>query len=58
MSCISVYVQAVGQAAVWGSQEPTGLPLPTLAWLGNAVCNLPAHFTPHHHTQKLLQKRR
>ncbi|DBA67070.1 hypothetical protein WJX79_005030 [Trebouxia sp. C0005] len=51
-------LQAVGQAAVWGSQEPTGLPLPTLAWLGNAICNLPMHFTPHQHTQKLLQKRR
>ena len=50
--------QAVGQAGVWGNQEPTGLPLLTLAWLGNAVCDLPTDFTPHQHTQKLLQRRR
>ena len=61
MSCSELMywgAQAVGQAGVWGAQEPTGLPLPTLAWLGSAVCNLPTDFTPHQHIQKLLQKRR
>lgn len=56
MECYTA--QAVGQAGVWGNQEPTGLPLPTLAWLGNAVCNLPTDFTPHQHIEKLLQRRR
>lgn len=54
----SVYLQAVGQEGVWGRQEPTGLPLPTLSWLGSALCTLPPDFTPHHHVEKLLQRRR
>jgi 2-oxoglutarate dehydrogenase complex dehydrogenase (E1) component-like enzyme len=39
-------------------QEPTGLPLQTLQWVGRSICNTPPGFAMHPHVNRLLASRR
>jgi hypothetical protein len=39
-------------------QEPTGLPLQTLQWVGQSICNVPSGFTLHPEVDALLRSRR
>lgn len=39
-------------------QEPTGLPLQTLQWVGQSICNVPSGFTLHPEVDALLKSRR
>ncbi|BDA49631.1 probable 2-oxoglutarate dehydrogenase E1 component [Coccomyxa sp. Obi] len=38
-------------------QEPTGLPLPTLQWVGRSICHAPADFSRHPDVERLCQGR-
>lgn len=53
-------VQAVGDGVGIheARQEPTGLPLPTLQWVGRRAAGLPPGFTPHPFISKLCASRR
>ena len=39
-------------------QEPTGLPLHTLQWVGRSICTTPPHFDLHPEVDALLKSRR
>ncbi len=39
-------------------QEPTGLPLPTLQWVGQSICRIPGGFQVHPAVQRMLDNRR
>ena len=39
-------------------QEPTGLPLATLQWVGRSICSTPPGFTLHPELERLFQARR
>ena len=39
-------------------QEPTGLPLATLQWVGRSICGAPPGSRLHPEVQQLLQSRR
>lgn len=49
---------------IWGdqgsnqfNQEPTGLPIRTLQFVGSQICQLPPNFKAHPEVSKLLEKR-
>jgi len=46
------------EAAGEQRQEPTGLPLSTLKWMGRAIATLPPNFEAHPSVQKLSEARR
>jgi 2-oxoglutarate dehydrogenase complex dehydrogenase (E1) component-like enzyme len=53
--------QALGKAGPGGPelrQEPTGLPLATLQWVGRSMSNVPDGFALHADIQRLLAARR
>ncbi len=53
--------QALGKAGPGGPelrQEPTGLPLATLQWVGRSMADVPAGFALHADVQRLLAARR
>lgn len=39
-------------------QEPTGLPLPTLQWVGRSIASVPAGFDLHPEVERLLDNRK
>ena len=39
-------------------QEPTGLPLPTLQWVGRSIATVPRGFRLHPEVQRMLDARR
>ena len=41
-----------------GRQEPTGLPLPTLQWVGRSLCDVPENFTLHPQIASFVSSRR
>ena len=47
-----------GSACQEPVQEPTGLPLATLQWVGRSICRTPAGFTLHPEVERLCQARR
>ena len=53
--------QALGEAGDGNPeprQEPTGLPLATLQWVGRSMCSVPDGFSLHPDVDKLLAARR
>lgn len=58
-----VLKKQVSAQEIWGdqgskiTQEPTGLPIPTLQFVGSQICQLPPNFKAHPEVQKLLEKR-
>ena len=51
-------LQALGDAHQPHLQEPTGLALATLQWVGQSICNTPEGFTTHPYANNLLAARR
>ena len=39
-------------------QEPTGLPLPTLQWVGRSIASVPVGFHLHPEVERLLEDRK
>ncbi len=47
-----------GSASIEPRQEPTGLPMPTLQWVGRSIATVPQGFSLHPEVRRMLDARR
>ena len=47
-----------GSASIEPRQEPTGLPMPTLQWVGRSIATVPEGFSLHPEVRRMLDARR